>query len=41
MTVDALTMYEDKSFWARDYGPYTPNSPLEESIKVDVAVGGG
>lgn len=41
MTVDALTMYEDKSFWARDYGPYTPNSPLEESIKVDVAIVGG
>jgi glycine/D-amino acid oxidase-like deaminating enzyme len=41
MTVNALTMYEDKSFWARDYGPYTPNPSLQESIKVDVAVIGG
>jgi glycine/D-amino acid oxidase-like deaminating enzyme len=41
MTVNALTMYEDKSFWARDYGPYTPNPALQESIKVDVAVVGG
>ena len=41
MTVNALTMYEDKSFWARDYGPYIPNPALQESIKVDVAVVGG
>jgi glycine/D-amino acid oxidase-like deaminating enzyme len=41
MTVNALTMYEDKSFWARDYGPYTPSPALQESIKVDVAVVGG
>ncbi len=41
MTVDALTMNEDTSFWARDYGPYSPNRPLQESIKVDVAIVGG
>jgi glycine/D-amino acid oxidase-like deaminating enzyme len=34
-------MYEDKSFWARDYGPYVPQPALQESIKVDVAVVGG
>jgi glycine/D-amino acid oxidase-like deaminating enzyme len=34
-------MYEDKSFWARDYGPYTPEPTLQESIKVDVAIVGG
>lgn len=41
MTVDALTMYEEKSFWARDCGPYTPNASLSESISVDVAIVGG
>ena len=41
MTVDAFTMYEEKSFWTRDWGPYTPNPPLNESIQVGVAVVGG
>jgi glycine/D-amino acid oxidase-like deaminating enzyme len=41
LTVDAFTMYEEKSFWTRDWGPYTPNPPLNESIQVDVAVVGG
>lgn len=41
MRVDALTMYEEKSFWARDFGPYEPEPPLQESIEVDVAVVGG
>jgi len=41
MTVDAFTMYEEKSFWTRDWGPYAPNPPLNESIQVDVAVVGG
>ena len=41
MTVNALTMYEEKSFWARDYGPYDPNPALKGSINVDVAVVGG
>ena len=41
MTVNALTLYEDKSFWARDYGAYTPEPALQESIEVDVAVVGG
>ena len=41
MTPNALTMYEETSFWARDYGPYTPNAALMEPIEVDVAVVGG
>jgi len=41
MTVDALTMYEETSFWARDYGHYSPNPPLAESIQADVAIVGG
>lgn len=31
----------DKSFWLANYGPYTPNSPLEGEVKVEVAVIGG
>ena len=38
MTVDAFTMYEEKSFWAREYGPYKPNPALSESIRADVAI---
>jgi len=41
MAVDALTLYENNSFWARSYGSYTPNPPLQESTKVDVAIVGG
>jgi glycine/D-amino acid oxidase-like deaminating enzyme len=41
MLVDALSMYEEKSFWARDYGPYTPSASVREAIAVDVAVIGG
>lgn len=41
MTLDASTKYEETSFWAREYGPYTPEPPLAESIRVDVAVVGG
>ena len=41
MIPNALTMYEETSFWARDYGPYTPNAALMEPIEVDVAVVGG
>ena len=41
MALDALSMYEETSFWARDYGPYTPNPPLAESIRADVAIVGG
>jgi glycine/D-amino acid oxidase-like deaminating enzyme len=41
VTVDALTLYENNSFWARDYGRYEPTPPLSESVKVDVAIVGG
>jgi hypothetical protein len=41
MTIDALTKYEETSFWARDYGPYSPNPSLAESIKADVVLVGG
>lgn len=41
MPLDASTEYEETSFWARDYGPYTPNPSLRETIEVDVAVVGG
>lgn len=41
MTLNASTKYEETSFWARDFGPYTPSSALAESIQVDVAVVGG
>ena len=33
--------YSDTSFWLATYGPYTPNPPLEDEIRVDVAVIGG
>jgi glycine/D-amino acid oxidase-like deaminating enzyme len=32
---------EDKSFWLRNYGPYTPNPPLVGEVQVDVAIIGG
>ena len=41
MTLDVSTKYEETSFWARDYGPYTPNPSLLEPIQVDVAIVGG
>ena len=41
MTVDELSRYEETSFWARQYGAYTPNEPLAGDLEVDVAVVGG
>lgn len=41
MTVDANTKYEETSFWARDYGPYTSNPSLAQSFSVDVVLVGG
>jgi glycine/D-amino acid oxidase-like deaminating enzyme len=32
------TAEESTSFWLRQYGPYTPNSPLEGEVRVDVAI---
>jgi len=33
--------YSDKSFWLATYGPYTPNSPLQGDLDLDVAIIGG
>jgi len=41
IAVDELSRYEETSFWARQYGPYTPNPPLAGDLDVDVAVVGG
>ena len=41
VAVDELSRYEETSFWARQYGAYTPNAPLAGDLDVDVAVVGG
>ncbi|MDX1650193.1 MAG: FAD-dependent oxidoreductase, partial [Myxococcota bacterium] len=41
MSLDATTLYEEKSFWLRQYGPYRPRPALEGDRTVDVAVVGG
>jgi glycine/D-amino acid oxidase-like deaminating enzyme len=41
MTIQATTLYEEKSFWLRDYGAYEPNPSIEGDLAVDVAVVGG
>ncbi len=41
MPVDTGSRYEEKSFWLRDYGPYTPNPPLQGDLAVEVAIVGG
>lgn len=33
--------YSDKSYWLAAYGPYTPNPPVQGSLKVDLAIIGG
>jgi glycine/D-amino acid oxidase-like deaminating enzyme len=38
MTVNQLSLSEETSFWARDYGPYDPSPPLRGDVRVDVAV---
>jgi len=39
--ITELSRFEESSFWARKYGPYTPSPPLAGDIDVDVAVIGG
>jgi glycine/D-amino acid oxidase-like deaminating enzyme len=39
--ITELSRFEESSFWARKYGPYTPNPPLAGDTDVDVAVIGG
>ena len=41
MTVNDQTMYEDKSFWLKDYGQYDPNPALTTDITADVCIIGG
>ncbi len=41
MAVDAGSLFENTSFWARDYGSYSPNPALKGERRVDVAVIGG
>src|SRR5512138_1733717 len=33
--------YTRKGYWLATYGPYVPNPPLEDRVKVDVAIIGG
>jgi glycine/D-amino acid oxidase-like deaminating enzyme len=39
--ITELSRHEESSFWARQYGPYTPSEPLSGDTSVDVAVVGG
>lgn len=41
MPVTKLSLYEEKSFWLRNYGDYQPNPPLDGDCTVDVAIVGG
>lgn len=36
-----ISDHSDKSFWLATYGPYTPNSPVQGDLAVDVAIIGG
>lgn len=40
MPVHETTLFEQTSFWARDYGDYTPRPPLTTDVPADVAVVG-
>jgi len=41
MTSNALSQYEETSFWAHNYGAYTPDPPLAGARDVDIAIIGG
>lgn len=41
MDINRYTMFEEKSFWLRNYGLYQPNKALEDDIKADVCIIGG
>ncbi|MFX1764187.1 FAD-binding oxidoreductase [Paraburkholderia sp. A1RI-2L] len=41
MSIDQTSLIESKSFWQHAYGAYSPNPPLMEDLKVDVAIVGG
>ncbi|BFM14790.1 FAD-dependent oxidoreductase [Maricurvus nonylphenolicus] len=41
MTVNNLSLFEEKSFWLRSYGDYTPNPPFAGQAQADVVIIGG
>jgi glycine/D-amino acid oxidase-like deaminating enzyme len=41
MSVNKLSLYEEKAFWLRNYGAYQPNPPLDADLTADVAIIGG
>lgn len=41
MTVNNLSLFEEKSFWLRDYGAYNPNPVFSGESQADVAIIGG
>lgn len=38
MNINKNSMYEEKSFWLRQFGNYEPNASLNESIEADIAI---
>lgn len=41
MSLDSTALYEEKSFWLRQFGPYRPNPPVRGERRADLAVVGG
>lgn len=41
MSFDQASPLQSRSFWQHAYGEYSPNSPLAENLKADVAIVGG
>lgn len=41
MSVNNLSLYEEKSFWLRDYGEYVANAPFSGDRKADLTIIGG
>jgi len=41
MMVNNQSLFEEKSFWLRNFGDYSPNPPLDEALQADVAIIGG
>ncbi len=41
MTINNTTLFEEKSFWLRGYGNYSPNQAFSEDAHADVTIIGG
>lgn len=41
MSVTKQSLFEEKSFWLRNYEDYSPNAPLTSDVQADVAIIGG